>query len=227
MEISKIEGFDSFVEQIHKIGFCLSGNNGEGIFSLEDYYIHNIEYHTGDAELDPWQWRHRAVEEHDDIFYGKVFMNKAGWITKPWILDFINIRRWGMTAEFMYDDGLMSSMDKSVYDFIEKQKCASLVDIQSAFGKENKTKVEKSLLNLQMSLLITMCGETRKISKDGLPYGWPVTVFCTVDSKLNLPYSSVDQEEVDHSYRKLKTQIITLNPEATDKKIAKFLKRMV
>ncbi|MBN2794651.1 MAG: hypothetical protein JXR88_04540 [Clostridia bacterium] len=226
MKINKIKGFNDFIVEIHKIGFCFSGNNGEGIFSLEDYYVNEIEFHTGDLALDPWQWRHRAVEEHEDIFYGKVFMNKSGWITKSWMLDLIHVRRKGMTAEALYDEGLMSVLDKSVYDYIEIHKRASFVEIQSHFGKENKSKVEKSLLNLQMNLLISMCGETRKISKEGLPYGWPVTVFCTVDSKFEA-YTRVDEDEIEDSYKKLRAQILSLNPEATEKKISKFLKRMI
>ncbi len=34
MKINVITGYKVFCEEIRNIGFCLSGDNGEGIFSL-------------------------------------------------------------------------------------------------------------------------------------------------------------------------------------------------
>jgi len=228
MNINEINSFDDFTNEMYKIGFCLSGNNGEGIFSLENCYSEEIEYHTGDLELDPWEWRHRAVEETDDIFYGKVFYNKSGWITREWLSDFINVRRRGNTIDELYFDGLISQLDKSVYEYIQDRKKVSLIDILSTFGRENKNKIVKSLTNLQMKILITMCGETRKISKHGIPYGWPVTIFSTVEERCqNTLIDDINSIDPETSYQRISDHIKTLNPLAEDKRIKSFIKKIL
>lgn len=226
MKINVINNFGEFTDEMRKIGFCLSGNNGEGIFSLEKYYSEDIEYHTGDLELDPWQWRHRAVEETKDIFYGKVFHGKSGWITKEWINDFVSVRRRGKSIDDLYKDGLISKMDKSIYAYIKDNNKASLVEIKNEFGKENKTQIAKSITNLQMKILITMCGETRKISAQGIPYGWPVTLFSTVEARYHHDILEDDSTtSSEESYLKISDHIKVLNPEVNEKKIKSFIKK--
>lgn len=226
MNIKKIEGFNDFYDQMKTVGFCLSGNNGEGIFSLETYYSEEIIYHTGDQELDPWAWRIRGVVEYDDLSYGKVFLNKAGWISKDWLTDFIAVRREGRSFEELYHDGLMTQMDKSVYALIEKNNKVSVSELNLEFGKEKKSAVAKAIVNLQMKLLITVCGETYKTSKKGEPYGWPVTVFSTIEnrfgSQITEDASGLDPSE---AYERISGHIKCLNPEASKKRIKAFIKR--
>jgi len=225
MKISTISNFEDFKKEIGIVGFCLSGSNGEGIFSLEGYYSDQIEFHTGNLELDPWEWRHRAVEETSDIYYGKVFYNKSGWITHDWLLDFINVRRQGKSIDDLYTDGLLSKMDKSIYDYIKSRNKVSLIDIQAQFGKENKSKIVKSLVNLQMKILITVCGEIRKISKTGMPFGWPVTVYGTVEERNSILKEHDGEQDVNMSYSRISDHIKKLNPMANEKKIASFIKK--
>lgn len=228
MKIERIDGYKSFCTEIKKIGFCLSGDNGEGIFSLRDYYSEQIDYHTGIEELDPWQWRIRAIQEDDTISYGKVFFNKSGWITSEWLPSLICLRRKGQTINALYQDGLITQMEKNVYDYVSDHTQASLVDLQVEFGRSNKSKIVKALTNLQMKILLTTWGETYKISKKGEPYGWPVTVFCTVDEKFGEEVTDMAFDmNVDDAYQKLSEHIKALNPLAEEKRIKAFLKRMV
>jgi|LGVF01.2.fsa_nt_gb hypothetical protein len=227
MIINTINGFADFCSEIKKIGFCLSGNNGEGIFSLESVYAEDIEYHTGDKELDPWQWRNRAVVETDYISYGKVFLNKAGWITSDWLSDFIAIRREGKSFEELYDDGLMTQMEKQVYHLITTRGRVSANDLFLELGRSNKKLITKALTGLQMKILITICDETYKISNSGTPYGWPVTVFCTIEEKFGHRVTEKAKDlDVMVSYNKLVKQIMKQSPHATDKKIIRFIKKI-
>ncbi|MCK8058657.1 MULTISPECIES: hypothetical protein [unclassified Fusibacter] len=227
MKIERISDFESFCTELSKIGFCLSGDNGEGVFSLEPYYAEDIEFHTGDDEKDPWQWRIRAVREKDSISYGKVFLNKSGWITKEWIPHFISMRRKSMSMDKLYSDGLIPAMDKAVYDHIVANVKSSLIDLQLRFGKENKSEIVKSLVNLQMKLLITTCDETTKISSKGEPYGWPLTVFCTIEEKFGEEVLE-EAENLDPkvAYDDIVKQIRLLKADVDEKKMCKFIKRM-
>ena len=227
MKISTIEGFNEFCNEMRKIGFCLSGNNGEEVFSLKNHYSDNIDFHTGDINLDPWEWRIRAIKECDYISYGKVFFNKAGWITTDWISNFISVRRYGKSFEELYQDGLMTQMEKQVYNLINTDIRVSVKDINIELGKSNKNLIAKALSNLQMKLLITICGETYKISNKGEPYGWPVTVFCTIEEKFGSEVSENAQNiEPDIAYSKIAEHIKKQNPNVTDKRIKAFIKKL-
>lgn len=226
MKIDIIDGFQTFYNEIDKIGFCLSGDNGEEIFSLKDYYSDQIKFHTGDDNLDPWRWRIRAITEYDDISYGKVFFNKSWWIIKEWLTDFISVRRGGKSFEELYKDGLMTQMEKQVYNLIIINTKISVNEINLEFGKSNKNKVAKALTNLQMKLLITIYGEKHKISSKGLPYGWPVTVFCTIEEKFGEQITeNAELIEIEDAYNRISEHIKILNPNATDKRIKAFIKK--
>ena len=225
MNINEIQGFKSFCNEIEKIGFCLSGSNGEGIFTLDDHYAEDIESHTGDRDKDPWAWRIRAVKETETISYGKVFFNKSGWITKDWLPSFISVRRKGKSLNELYNNGLIAQLDKSIYDFIQENVQSSLIDFLSEFGRENKKKIEKSLVNLQMALFITTCGETFKISNKGEPYGWPVSMFSTIEEKFGTEIPRLaDSKE---AYERLSHHIKVLNPQAEERKIKALIKPML
>ena len=88
-----ITSFADFVAVIEEAGFAMAGDNAEGIFSPSQFYSEDIAWHTDKAETDPWIWRIRGVSEVQGLFYGKVFLKKAGWITKEWYPYFIAVRR--------------------------------------------------------------------------------------------------------------------------------------
>lgn len=226
MKINTINGFKDFSDEIHKIGFCLSGDNGEEIFSLRDYYSDDINYHTGDENLDPWEWRIRAIKEYDNISYGKVFFNKAGWITIDWITEFISVRRAGKSFDDLYQDGLMTYMEKQVYNLIEQNKRVSVYELNIEFGKSNKNKISKALTSLQMRLLITICDEAFKISSKGIPYGWPTTVFCTIEEKFGSQITEKAKDiEPSVAYSKIAEHIKQQNPNASDKRMKAFIRK--
>lgn len=227
MKLFKVNHYKDFDDQIQAIGFCLMGGNNEGIFTLDELYTKNIECHTGDVEHDPWIWRMRSITEKDDMSYGKVFLKKSGWISRAWLPYFVAVRRHGRTMRSLFLDGLMTQMDKKVYDLIESSQTISLAEILDTLGRENKTEINKSMVNLQMLLFITTYGETYKISKEGKPYGWPVMVFSTIEEKFG---EAIEDEifniEYEDAYDKIKNHIKLLNPTADDKKIKRFIKAM-
>ena len=227
-----IENYNDFCNCLIKAGFSLGGGNNEGVFSLLEYSWDNtppdypINWHTGDIDCDPWEWRMRILEERNDIVYSKVFFSKSGYITKEWYPYFLAVRRENSNFYEEYDSGNISNYAKRIYELIEENKVLPLHAIKKlgGFTKEDKSKFDRALVELQMKLYITMCGSQQKISSIGEEYGWSSTVFCTVehfwDSEVFEKAKQISKEE---AIEKITKQIYLLNSEANEKKIKKFI----
>lgn len=228
-----INNFSDFCDEILKCGFSVGGGNDKGIFAIINYAWNEqenvespIKWHTGDPETDPWQWRMRVLEERDDIAYSKVFFRTSGYITKEWYPYFLSVRRQGKSFEQAYEDGEISHAAKVIYDIVSENGSVPLHEIKQlgGFTKEDKSRFDRAIIDLQMKMYITMCGRTSKLNKSGEEYGWNVTVFCTpesffgedlIENAMKIP----PEEAAD----KIRGQVLHLNPKAEEKKIRKFI----
>lgn len=226
-----INNFEDFCRELRSCGFSMGGGNAKGIFALIPYDWTNqesldtpVKWHCGDPEADPWEWRMRVLEERQDIAYSKLFFKTSGFITREWYPKFISVRRNGETFEDAYARGSVSYTAKRIYDIISDGEVA-LHEIKAlgGFGKEDKARFERALVELQMRMFITMTGRQQKLNKDGIGYGWNSTVFATVEhfwEKRDFTIPALDPEE---SYRDIKAQIKFLNPVAEERVIRKFV----
>ena len=228
-----INNYNDFCIELLKAGFSVaSGGNDEGVFGLIRHSWNEqppdspIRWHTGDAEHDPWEWRIRVLNERTDIAYSKVFFRKAGYITKDWYPYFIAARRGNCSFQDVYSDGLYSQHAKRIYELLLENGSLPLHDIKlnGGFGKEDKSRFDKALTDLQMGLFITMCGQQQKRSNKGEEYGWASTMFCTVEEfwpdetiKKAVTINPVEAEKA------ITEQIFQLYPNANEKKIKKFI----
>ncbi len=226
MKIQKIYSFNSFCEALREVGFSMGGSNAEGVFSLSNYFSDNIVTHTGDKETDPWEWRIRGITECDDLAYGKLFFNKGGWIIKEWFPYFMSIRRGNKSLIEMYNDGLISNTARRIYDLISSTPNLSLQEIKATVGcdKNEKSEFDASITMLQMKMFITISGEKFKLSKDGKPYGWPVTTLCNVEDFFGEEISDLSCSiDPKMAIERITEQILLLNPNAETKVISKFI----
>lgn len=226
MEIMAISSFQTFIEALRTAGFTMSGDNGEGIFTLADHYEPSIQAHTDMPDTDPWVWRMQCLKDFDDVFYSKVFFNKGGFITGEWYPYFYVVRRQHQSFEELYDAGKLSYESKQVYKLISQHPHIALHEISAQILSDegSKAAIEKAITQLQMYFFVTITGEKYKVSKEGSPFGWPVTTFATVeayvDPKLiDLSSRITFEEAVD----KITQRILELNPTASEKKIKRFL----
>jgi len=229
-----IKNYQDFVNALLVAGFSLGGGNSEGIFSLipwswneEPPYETPVRWHTGDAETDPWEWRIRVLAEHNDISYAKVFFKKSGYITRDWISHFVAARRGNTQFEDQYADGLLSHSAKRIYDVIQAHEVLPLHAIKqlAGFGKEEKSRFDSALVDLQMKLFLTMCGRQQKISRQGEEYGWSSTVFCTTENFWGQDvFEKAARLDQTTAIAEITEQVLRLNPAAEQKKILKFIK---
>ena len=226
-----VQNYDEFCEELLAVGFSMAGGNAKGIYAVVPFdwkanglYDTSVKWHTGDAATDPWEWRMRVLEERDDIAYAKVFFQASGFIMKEWYPYFYAVRRQGESLEEAYEEGTISQTAKKIYDIISKGEIA-LQDVKriGGFCKEDNSKFDRAVVELQMRMYITMCGRMEKRNKYGEVYGWSGTVFTTVEDfwkKRGLDLLDLDPKS---SYEKICEQIKKVNPEAMQKKIDKFI----
>jgi len=228
-----LNNYDDFVRILLQAGFSMATGNIDGVYAVVPFgwskepRDSKIRWHTGDPETDPWEWRLRVLEERDDIAYGKLFFRKGGYITEEWYPYFLAIRRGGMDFAQAYQRGGVSSEAKIIYEIISARGEAAFDEIKrlGAFSREDKSRFEAALTELQMKLYITICDIRQRISADGRGYGWPVTVFCTTEAfwgeEVFDKGESIRPAEAEEAVAE---RILALNPGADRKKMIKFMR---
>jgi len=229
----KVQCFDDFVETLLTAGFSMAGGSADGIYSIIDWgwndpppYETPIAWHTANPETDPWEWRIRVLEERSDIAYAKLFFKKSGFITKEWYPYFLSVRRGGLVFDEAYYDGTISNFAKRIYDVVVENGSLPTHAVKQLadFSKEDKSGFDKALTELQMKMYLTMCGSQQKTSMLGKDYAWASTVMTTTETFFgNAIFEKADSIPTEDAFRKIKEQILKLNPSADDKKIEKFI----
>lgn len=227
-----IRNFNEFCTELLKVGFSGAiGGKDDGVFGLFRYGWgaqdeSSLFWHTGDPETDPWEWRIRVLDERDDIAYGKVFFRKAGYITKEWYPYFLAARRERQTFNDTYADGLYSQYAKRVFETLSHHGAmpVHILKTLAGFGREDKSRFEKALTDLQMGLFITMCGQAQKQSKTGEEYGWASMMYCVTDEFWRRDvFEKAALIGADEAMETIANRIYGLNPIADKKKVSKFI----
>lgn len=234
--VGGLRNFSDFVELLLDAGFSVGGGRDEGIYAVVDFDWQNtprgspIVWHTGDAETDPWAWRVRVLGERGDIAYAKCFFRKSGYITRELYPYFLALRRGaggGIRAfEDEYADGRMSHCAKRVYDAVREGGELALHEIKArgGFGREEKSRFDAALTELQMGLYLTICGTRRKRNAYGEEYGWDTTTFCATErfwADTDVFARAAELTE-DEAYAAIRERVLRLNPNADEKQLRKF-----
>lgn len=229
-----LQCYDDFITALLDAGFSMGGGNNDGVFAVIPWswdeappYDTPVRWHTGLPESDPWEWRMRVLDERDDIAYSKLFFKKSGYITKEWYPYFLAARRGSRGFMEAYADGTISHFAKRIYDVIIENETLPLHAIKQigGFSKEEASRFDRALVELQMKMYLTMCGRQQKLSRKGELYGWSSTVFCTVEryfgKEILEKASRISERE---AAEKITEQIYRLNLAAEPKKVAQFIK---
>jgi len=228
-----IANYNDFINALMDAGFSGAvGGKEDGVFGLFRYGWGSedetgIQWHTGDPDTDPWEWRIRVFAERDDIVYSKLFFKKAGYVTKEWYPYFLAARRGGRDFEDDYYDGYISHHAKRIFDTVKEHGRLPVQRIKqlAGFSREEKSKFDNALTDLQMRMHLTICDIYYSISQKGVGYGFSSTVFSTPelfwgDEVFNRA-SDIDEYEAIEA---LTGQISKLNPSADSDKILRFIK---
>ena len=237
-----INNYNDFIETLLSAGFSMAGGGDDGIFAVIKWgwnealpYDTPIKWHTGDPDTDPWEWRIRVLNERDDIAYAKLFFKKSGYITKSWYPYFLAARRDGETFEDAYARGVISHFAKRIYDAVSENGTLPLHGIKqvAGFTRDDKSGFDRALTELQMGMFLTMCGQqSMATGKDsigldmepGQSGSWPSTVFCTTERFFgDEVFDKAAKISKEEAAQRIREQVLALNPDAAEKKIAKFI----
>jgi len=170
-----LKNFNDFVQILLASGFSIGGGNDVGIYAVVNHDWKTVPpgspiiWHTGDPETDPWEWRVRVLNERGDIAYSKCFFKKSGYITREFYPYFLALRRGKRDFEAEYADGLISQYAKRIYDVVSRNGELPLQEIKAlgGFGRNDKSKFDSALTELQIRFYPTICGARRKTNAKG------------------------------------------------------------
>lgn len=230
-----IKSYADFISALLKAGFTMGGPNNEGVYSIISWswdeappYDTPVRWHTGDPETDPWEWRMRVLEERNGIAYSKLFFKKSGFITSEWYPYFLAVRRRNLSFDEAYQDGTLSHESKMIFDVIREHGAVPLHTLKSLSNldrKENKSRFDRALTELQMRMFITMCARKQKQSQSGEEYGWFSTVFCAAEDFFDTPvFQKAATLKDEEAFSAIRKQVLFLNPNANRKNIEKFIR---
>jgi len=229
----RLESYSDFVRILLNAGFSFSGGNADGIYAAVPFDWRSepsgskIIWHTGDPETDPWEWRIRVLQERNDVAYGKMFFRKGGFITRKWYPYFLAVRRKGMDFDTEYESGAVSYFAKRIYEAVREYGHTPYHEIKrlGRFSREDNSRFERALVELQMKLYLTISGEQPKTSANGVEYGWPSTVFCTTEMFWGGEVFAEADEMISHEAEEAVIErILELNPAADERKMLKFIR---
>ncbi len=220
----RLETYEQFVETLNEAGFLPLSANPVGMPNVADLTAPN-QWHTG-LDTDPWQWKSRVVEEGRAAF-GKVFAGRPAFIAPAWMPLLLAARRGGATVEERWEDGALSPGAVRIWElFAGGRERMAAHDIRrlAGFGGGSTTRFDVAMIELQMGMFLTVCGQTRKVTLDGRPHGWPVLEYAPVERWV---WPDAWQQGLamnrDEAIEALLAQLASLRPGLTRARALKFL----
>lgn len=161
------------------------------------------------------------------IACGKLFRQKAGFISRDWYPTFANLRRDGYDFDAQYESGKAPRKAKLIMDLFKKNTALPSYEMKrlAGFGTGGEKGFEGGLTSLQMQTYLTISGFERKTNKLGEAYGWPVSIYCLSESLFGEEYvRSAYGEEPLKSEEKIFMQCLNYVNDAYDDEIRKFIR---
>jgi hypothetical protein len=174
---SRIKSTAELTRFIDELGFLPLFKNTIKGFSVEEMTAAE-GWFGGIPDEDPWAWR-EVIAGEGHLAYGKVFANRAGFLSREWYPIFAAYRRNGYDFDSRYEDGLASYRAKRIMDILEQVEFLPSNEIKklAGFGKEGEKGFEGVMTALQMQTYISVHSFRRRTNKKNEEYGWPVANF--------------------------------------------------
>lgn len=175
---NRVKSSEELSDLIRELGFLPLFKNHVKGFSVEELTAAD-SWWSDRPEEDPWEWR-EVIAAEGKIAYGKLFGNRAGFVSKEWYPYLASYRRDGYDFDSRYEDGLASYKAKRIIEVLSLNNdiLSNELKIAAGFGKGGDKGFEGALTLLQMQTYITVKEFRRRTNKKQKEYGWPVAVYC-------------------------------------------------
>ena len=221
IQISNASQLEAVVNEIGLLPFWSSGFPG---YSLAEMTAPG--YWFEDGVDGAWEWR-EELAGGGRIAYGKLFRNKAGFVSMDWYPDLCNYRRDGYDFDARYDDGLASRRCKLIMDALVKNGPLLTHEIKrcAGFGGDGEKGFEAALSILQMQTYITVKEFVYKRDKYGKPYGRGVGRYALAEDVFGEEVTTGKYETEPFASRDaIAAHLSSLLPDADFTTIHKFIK---
>lgn len=221
----RIKTHHELTDLIDEIGFLpLFKNNIEG-FSVEERTASDYWW-GGKPEEDPWAWR-EVIAEEGKVAYGKLFCNKAGFVSKEWYPYLASYRRDGYDFDSRYEDGLASFRTKKIMDVLSlyDQIPSNELKVAAGFGKSGEKGFEGAISLLQLQTYITVRSFRRRRNKKNEEFGWPVALYSLTEKLFGEEYIRSGYPVGAQKAKQMIVERIKLKfPNASEKDIEKMIR---
>jgi len=159
-----------------------SAGQPAGLPSLSDCTA-DAQWHTGDRDTDPWEWRERAAAERRAAV-GNVLGGRKGFLSPALYPLFFAASRPDRSLEERYMDGLVPRMQYRALSAFAPGERLSSFELRSRLAgakKEDVNKMYSAIEALMREFYITVCGSKRKTNALGEPYGWPAVEYALAE----------------------------------------------
>jgi hypothetical protein len=176
--MSHLHTYQDFLDRVYELGFLPLSHFLPGLPSVSGE-TPDSQWHTGDPETDPWQWKDRAAEEKRAA-YGCILGGHKGFVSARLYPLFYAACCPRQAMPDRWAAGTVSQTTWLLWQLFQKRGALNTADVRRLMGVNAKgggSRVDGSLKELQKEYAITVAGNRRKIGKDGQPYGWPANVF--------------------------------------------------
>lgn len=230
----KIDSPSSLHHLIQEWGFLPFFRNAVEGFSIEDGTPPELWF-TDEQMAGPWEWKGPIITQWD-CTYGKFFCGKAGFVSLPWLPDFLNWRRYkyplsSYNAEACHILEVLRENESLLSRELKKASGFSLSRKKKfdPFGLEKKeekngTAADKLLVELQMGTYVAIADFEYNYSKSGERYGWGIARYCTPEALFgeNIQHAC-EGRTPEESRNRILEHLHTIFPQVSLSKMGKLI----
>lgn len=211
---------------IEMFGFLPFFENGIPGFSLEEHTPQELWYNgsvDGRDDWPVWDWK-GPVASTGRCMYGKLFQKKAGFVSRAWIPDFLNVRRDGMTFDEWYEEGLIFYKDKALLDAVRMygSMLTPHLKMQCNYRKGGNTGFDTVVTRMQMQTWLCISDFAYRVDKFGREYGWGVALYTTPEAQFGEDALFCPRTP-DESRERILAHLSALLPQASEQQLLKMI----
>ncbi len=180
--MQRLRTYDDFLARIDQLGFLFLSDILPGMPSVVGETADG-QWHTGDTDTDPWQWKDRAAAEKRFAF-GCVLGGHKGFIAPRLYGAFVRACQPDGALEERHGEGLVKPAVWDLWQFFEGTPVLGTNDLNRLWKQSGRSPagLDGAIRELQREFWITVAGNRRKLDRFGQPTGWAHLLYERVDT---------------------------------------------
>lgn len=223
MLFREIRSAEALIQLVEEIGFLPFFKNDIPGFSLAEHTPPELWFVEG---VDgPWEWKGPAAVSRR-VVYGKLFRQKAGFVSRAWYPTLANYRRDGYDFDARWDDGLALYKDKDIYDGLAGSGSLLSKELKAmtGYGRNGNKGFETVITRLQMQTYVCVEDFPYMTDRYGHPYGWGVARYTTPERLFGEDFlAEAYREDPEESRERILAHLRGILPRADEKALRKLV----